>query len=185
MGKTILGSLLLMLLFTVGACNVEPVTTTVTDTITKTTTAPVQTIISTVILEPSTVTKTVESTVTDSITTTVSITTDKTSTTETSTTSQEIITSPDGKLQVLSHSGAPSVGGYKYEVKGKIKNVSSSTVSAEITVKYYDENEAFLESVISIINDIPSNEIRSFTNLATVEYSWIDSYEIIVSTITP
>ncbi len=52
----------------------------------------------------------------------------------------QLITSPDNKLQIISHAAAGDMFGC-YTTKGVIKNISSEAdVNVEIKVEYYDIN---------------------------------------------
>jgi hypothetical protein len=73
----------------------------------------------------------------------------------------EIISSSDGKLQILRHSIVyPSMG--PKSVQGALKNLSSTMVNAEVTVEFYDESGNSLGQSSGIFKDVNPGEVRLF-----------------------
>jgi len=70
---------------------------------------------------------------------------------------------PAEKLEILSHSMSGGRGEFvKPVVKGTAKNVSSSTIYAEVKVKFYDASGALLGTSLDSINDLSAGETWSF-----------------------
>jgi len=174
--------LLLSALLVVGGCK------TVTETVTKTATQPAVTVTSTVsggtvtstITQPGTtvtVTGTSKPTTTTSTssttTTTTTSTTQPTTTTSTGTTTSvnleptrtntqpQSITSADGKLQILKHQGEVWWNG-QVVVTGTVKNISSSTASAEINAEIFGWTMQSLATGTDTVSNIPAGGSRTF-----------------------
>ena len=92
----------------------------------------------------------------------------------------EVITSADGKLQILRHSIALATMGAK-SVQGTIKNVGSNTVDAEIKVEFYDESGALLGPAAGKVKDLAPGEERIFDVWGhNLPDSWqVDTHKII------
>jgi len=167
-------SLLLSVLLVIGGCK------TVTETVTKTTTQPAVTVTSTAsggtvtntVTQPAstvTVTSTAQpsTSTTKTTTTTTATSTTKTTTTTsatstaTATTQPQTITSDDGKLQIIKHDFIRDLGYVK--VSGTVKNISSATVSAEVTVEYYDNLGALLDTQTATLEDITAGGVKAFS----------------------
>ncbi len=73
----------------------------------------------------------------------------------------EVITSPDGKLQLLRHSIVYPPMGPK-SVQGALKNMSQAPVSAEVVVEFFDESENSLGRSTGVFKDIAAGEVRLF-----------------------
>ena len=73
----------------------------------------------------------------------------------------EVITSPDGKLQITRHSIVYPTMGPK-SVQGAVKNLSTDPVDAEIKVEFYDESDNPLGQSTGIFKDIAPGETRLF-----------------------
>ena len=154
--------LLLCALLVVGGCK------TTTETITKTVTQPAATVTTTVAQPATTVTTTVTqpaTTVTTTkppTTTTTAATTTKTTTTATATTTMttqpQVITSPDGKLQIISYQVYFTAGAV--DVHGEVKNISSSTVSGVIKCEYYAAPGVLRDTQTTNVTNLSPGEIR-------------------------
>ena len=73
----------------------------------------------------------------------------------------EVITSPDGKLQITRHSIVYPPMGPK-SVQGALSNISTEPVDAEVKVEFYDESGNTLGQAKGIFKDIAPGETRSF-----------------------
>ena len=173
--------LLCIITLLICSCQSEPVTTTVTDTTTET-----ESKIITKTPEISTITSTVMSTVTSIKTITTTLSSDTTTeTTSSSTTTSPIvttteytvvdglITSMDGKLQILSHR---MDYGITPGLRIQIKNISTSVVSAEIVAEIMHSYGP--EQITEIVSDLQPGEIRSVSMLVVGYYD--TEYEILV-----
>lgn len=72
-----------------------------------------------------------------------------------------IITSPDGKLQIVRHSMVYPPMGPKC-VQGAVKNLSPEVAEAKIKVDFYSEAGEMLGSSIGVFKDIKPGESRLF-----------------------
>jgi len=72
-----------------------------------------------------------------------------------------LITSPDGKLQIQRHSIVYPPMGPK-SVQGAVKNLSQAPASAEIVVEFFDESGNSLGTATGTFKDIASGEVRLF-----------------------
>ena len=72
-----------------------------------------------------------------------------------------LITSPDGKLQIQRHSIVYPPMGPK-SVQGAVKNLSQAPASAEIVVEFFDESGTSLGTATGTFKDIASGEVRLF-----------------------
>ena len=73
----------------------------------------------------------------------------------------ELITSPDGKLQITRHSIVYPTMGPK-SVQGAVKNVGNTPASAEIIVEFYDDAGTSLGQSTGVFKDIAPGEVRLF-----------------------
>jgi hypothetical protein len=148
--KIALVLVLLMYLLVLVGCKAETVTTTIKTTVT----APAQTVNVTSTVTPPAVTQTITDTKTVTVnvtasqsTTTPTTTKTTTTTTSTATTTTTIeftpVTSPDGKLQVITATltGAGSVGdtdASRIGLRGLVKNLTANeTLKAQVTVEFF------------------------------------------------
>jgi hypothetical protein len=166
---SIAGFLLVIALLGLSGCEAEPVTTTVL----KTVTAPAQTITatSTFTAAPQTVTVTETKTVTatapatSSVTKTTSPTTSATSETTRPVNDQpQVITSDDGKVQILNHELIISGFGDR-KVAGAVKNLTEDKISAEVTVKFWAADDTLIDTQVEIVSDIYAGKTKRFEPL--------------------
>jgi hypothetical protein len=110
--QIIASTLIMVLLLTLIGCDVEPVTTTIMETKTVTPAAQTVTITPTTQTVTVTETKTITSTVPSTTMSTSTSTSQSTTSESTFPVQEQIITSPDGKLQIVSHvKSVNSIGG--------------------------------------------------------------------------
>jgi uncharacterized protein YpuA (DUF1002 family) len=166
--QKIIVALIIIMLLVLGACKTVPA-----ETITTTVTQPATTVTTTVTQPATTVTTTITQ-----LATTATIPT----TTVQSTEQTEVITSPDGKVQILE----PYLTYYSSSwivVGGTIKNVSSSPVSAEINVELYDFSGSLLDTIVKTVNSLEPGETRDFQITGYGKCTNASSYKISVSTV--
>lgn len=74
------------------------------------------------------------------------------------------ITSDDGNLQILKHELVDQylITPYGVYVTGVVKNLSSSTVNAEITIEFYNTDDVLLEAKIVVVTDLAPGKSTSF-----------------------
>lgn len=174
----ITGLLCITLLFNVVACKEETITTTVD--ITSTVTQPASTITQTLPFSiiTSTVTSTLTSTKTITATSSSSTSTSTTTSPQTVTTTEYtivdgLITSLDGKAQILSHR---MDYGITPGVQGKIKNLSTSVINAEIVIEVV--HTSYVEQLSTTVTNLQPGATKNFSITITGYYD--TTYRIIV-----
>lgn len=196
--------LMIALLVLAGCAQAETVTNTVTlpaATVTSTITQPAATVTVTQTVTSTTQAATTSTTTqpTSTTTTTQTTKTTTTTTTTTSTTTQptktatgqdyyfvgpnyfytDIIASPDGKLQVTDF--GVIVSSQQYQIKATVKNVSASTVSAELKLQFYDAGGVQADTAVKTIENLASGKNQVvLMNLASS--ALLAKYKVSIST---
>jgi Tfp pilus assembly protein PilP len=173
--QIIIGAVVITSLLVLGACKATPAT--VSTTITQ----PATTVTKTITTTPTTTTQTTTTQTTTTTTTTPTTTTKTTTTTVPPTTQPQVITSPDGKLQITSHR-LEVFQVYGTVVSGSIMNISSSTVSGEIKVDFYDGAGVLVNMETSEVKDLAPGASRGF--VIRTGSDTIKSYIITVGTVS-
>ena len=93
----------------------------------------------------------------------------------------QVITSPDGKLQILHHRMSANRFGHRV-VEGAVRNISSdSGVNAEIKAEYYDADGTLIGTEVDIVRRLGPGKTGAFEVVYSGERRWDVKYSRIVS----
>jgi energy-coupling factor transporter transmembrane protein EcfT len=150
-----------ILLLVVSGCQPETVTTTVNTTSTLTQSSTVTQTQAATVTVTSTVLRTVTTTQTATSTTSVSASATVTTTTSSATGFQPV-TSPDGKLQIVS-AQMGKTGVAVYQVVGQVLNLSNEILNARITVEFIKESGGIEQTRYTTVSEIQPGQQKTFT----------------------
>ena len=98
----------------------------------------------------------------------------------------QVITSPDGKAQILNH--RKLIGRFgEVSIEGAVKNISSEpSLSVEVKAEYYDFDGEYIDCELDLLQNLEPNATSAFEAMFLGRRRGeVNSYKLAIRTIQP